>query len=115
MEVITGNTVQLIISIVTVAIVILMFFRKPQKKQGDEIKEAEKRIAVHTERTDQKFIGVNKELVGLRDIILDFKRNDLHSMEVRQDQFAEHLIKNTNELVKLSTVIDERIPKAKGK
>lgn len=105
-EYLTFSTVSVIISIVTVILVGIMFFRKPQEKLKDAVKAMQEKQAVHKEQNDMKFEGLCKDIMGIRDLMLQLKQNDLHTIEVRQDQFAQHILDQTKEMARISGAQD---------
>lgn len=87
------ENIQLIITIGTVVFAVYLYFRKPQI--NSEIKESEFTSRLNTFR---------EELINLRD-------NHVHSLEIKIDTANTNIAKVSNEITKLSTIIEERIPK----
>jgi len=106
MESLTYPTINIIISGATLIVLGVMYFRKPQVKMDKELSIIDQKLNDHKDKFDIKFDSL-KECVG------DLRRNDIHSIEVRQDQMSKILVEHTKALVELKTIIDERIPKEK--
>ncbi|PIY96087.1 MAG: hypothetical protein COY66_05020 [Candidatus Kerfeldbacteria bacterium CG_4_10_14_0_8_um_filter_42_10] len=94
-EALTFSTVNLIVSLITIILVGINFFRKPQVRMGDEIKDLEGRLQSHQDCN-------SLETRQLRDALMDLKKNDLHELNIRQDQFANLIIEQTKELARLN-------------
>ena len=101
-EEITISGVSVVLSLVSAIMVAIMFFRKPQEKLKDAVKAMQEKQAVHKEQDDQKFEGLSKDILSVRDSVLYLKANDLHSLCVRQDQFANLIIEQTKEMARIS-------------
>lgn len=83
------------VSIISIVFAVFLFFYKPQVK-------SDKDDAILSLKVD----ALTKDLTNLRD-------NHLHTLDVKVDQLTDSMGKMGNEVTKLATIIEERIPRIK--
>lgn len=111
------ETINLVISIFTLmgmVFAVFFYFKKPQIKAEQFDALIEEKFANHERNQAAEFKNRDERLIDLRLALQNLKDNDLHSIGMRQDQFAQLMIDLTKSVVRLETIIDERIPRGKG-
>ena len=104
-SVLTFETVTFIIAISGVLFGVYHFFRNPADKNKAEIGEADKRICL----LDQML----KDSSERNEMLVKTQTNHLHTLEVGVNRNNENIRKVSNDVIKLSTILDERLPKSK--
>jgi len=94
--VVTFENVTFIIALGGAAFAIFQFFRNPDIKNREDI--------LKLQSTLSGFQNINEKIQNLGD-------NHIHTLEKKVDFLTESLAELRGELIKLSTIIEERIPK----
>lgn len=89
----TTENIQFVIYLLTLLFVVYNTFKNPQIKAANEISLLEQSLEM-----------LRADFVNLRD-------NHVHTLDVKQDQMMTRISSLENEVVKLCTIIEERIPK----
>lgn len=105
--VITFENITFLIAIVATIFSVYHFFRKPDL-------EADKRITETEKETDKRLCLLEQLLKSERsknELLTDTQKNHLHSIENKVDKNNENIKTLTSEIVKISTILEERLPK----
>jgi hypothetical protein len=105
----TTTNIVFAIGIISVIFNIYLYFRNPQIK-GEKIDAlVAQQIKFLQESNDRRFSDIHKEIEG----ITTTSQNHIHTVETKMDVLSTTVFQLSNEVTKLSTIIDERIPKLK--
>lgn len=107
-----------ILSVVGIAFGVFNFFRKPQedldKRQAVEQKEVDgkaallsKEVEIKANETDRRFLEQGKRL----DDAFLLAANHTNTVDIKVDKLIEVVGSMGKEIVKLQTIIEERLPK----
>lgn len=91
-NILSYETIGIIVQLVTVVFIGLMFFKRPQQQLSSKVQDLQAHIT------------------SLNSVIADIKQNHLHTIDVKQDQQATLLLGMAKDLVRLEVTINERIP-----
>lgn len=117
-SVFTTQNITFAIGILAMLFSIFLFFRKPQedldKKQALTDKDVESKAGVLAQRLDweresneAKFSALSLRMTDAMSIA----QNHIHTVDVKVDALIETVSAMGNSITRLSTIIDERIPK----
>jgi ATP-dependent helicase YprA (DUF1998 family) len=119
-EIMTTENIVFVVGMLGLVFAVYHFFRNPQisidKKQAiDEERRQKKdelielRMKIEREFNEQKFCDFGKRL---EDSFL-LASNHTHSVDIKVDKLIQAVNSMDNELTRLQTIIEERIPKQK--
>jgi hypothetical protein len=108
-ELMTQSNVMFAIGILGVIFTVYNYFRNPQINQDKKDALLAQQIQWMIEGTDRRFKTTQE---SFQQLILQ-SNNHIHTIDVKVDGLNHNVCSMENEITKLSTVIDERIPKQK--
>lgn len=117
-ELITTDNVVFVIGVLGVIFSVFLYFRNPQVKaeKNDALieqkikltKEAdEQRLKLIQESNDRRFADMHDEIKS----VLATSQNHIHTVDTKVDHLTANVVKMGQEIVRLGTIIEERIPK----
>jgi len=96
-----------VIGLVGVVFTIYNYFRKPQISLEKKDALVDQQIRFMCESTDRRFDEMQKNFNGL----LLQSNNHIHTVDTKVENLIKTIGIMSNEITKLSTIIEERIPK----
>lgn len=106
-ELVTPQNITFTVGMISLLFVVYHYFKNPQIDIEKKDALMQQQIKITAEITDTKF----KELQANFLQLLAQNQNHIHTLDTKVDALTERIASNNKELVRLSTIIDERIPK----
>jgi len=104
---ITPSNITFLVGMIALLFSVYHYFRNPQIKSEKLDALFEERMENLNKSTDRRFEEINKNFNGL---VLQ-TNNHIHTIDVKVDKLQESSERIGKEIIKLSTIIEERIPK----
>lgn len=95
------------IGIVGTLFTVFKFIRDPQAKSDKTDALLEQRLNMRDEATEKRFKEINANFLAL----LSQSQNHIHTVDTKVENLNKTLSEVGKEIVRLSTIIEERIPK----
>ena len=108
-EILTQSNITFIIGLFGIVFTIYSSIRSPQARgeKFDAVIDAKMKLI--QESNDRRFEDTYKRIEESTTL----SRNCIHTVEIKVDELASKINQSNSELVKLSTIIEERIPSRK--
>lgn len=101
----TTSNITFGIGIIGIIFTIYNYFRNPQIRSDKIDALLEQKLGFVSKSFEDRFCRFDRDLVNLRD-------NHIHTLDTKLDSLASIVNQMGKDVVKLSTIIEERIPKS---
>ena len=101
------SNITFIIGLMGVIFGVYIYFRDPQIKSDKADALFAQKMNWMTEGTERRFKDIQDNFNGL----LLQSNNHIHTVDVKVDKIVENMVIMSNEITKLATIIEERIPR----
>lgn len=105
---ITPSNITFGLGIVAILFAVYRYFKEPQVQSEKTEALTTQRMQFMSQESDKRF-GLMQQ--SFQDLLLQ-SNNHIHTVDVKVESLTKVMIEMGKEVVKLSTIIDERIPKA---
>lgn len=106
-EILTPSNITFVIGLVGVIFSVYLYFRNPQIKLETTDALVDQKIKFMQESTDRRFNDLQNNFEKL----LLQSNNHIHTVDVKVDKMGQHMAEMANQVTRLGTIIEERIPK----
>lgn len=105
--IITPSNITFVVGLIGIIITIYKFVYDPQAKSEKTDALIEQRMKFFIESTEKRFDGINSNFQSL----LLQSNNHIHTVDTKVDKVHSNVTTLSNEITRLATIIEERIPK----
>ena len=106
-EFITPSNITFALGIIAIVFAVYRYFRDPQVKSDKKDALIEQQMQWYQETSDRRFKDTHESFASL----VATNQNHIHTVDVKVDALSVTVVKIGNDIVKLATIIEERIPK----
>lgn len=106
-ELITPSNITFALGILGVAFSVFLYFKNPQVNSEKQDALMEQKITYILKGTEQRF----KDMQDNFNSLLLQSNNHIHTVDTKVDTLATNMNVMSNEITKLATIIEERMPK----
>ena len=103
----TASNITFTLGLLAILFSVYSYFKTPQVDAEKKDALLAQQVQWQTEATEKKFTEMNERFNGL----LLQSNNHIHTLDTKIDALIDRHSSNTKELVRLSTIIEERIPR----
>lgn len=103
----TVNNILTILGLLGILFGVYHYFKNPQIDGDKRDALMEQRTKMEKAESDRRFSDMTKRL----DDAFALAQNHIHTVDTKVDNVAAHVTKLSNEITRLSTIIEERIPR----
>lgn len=110
MDLLTADNLTIVlgfITIISVLFAIYIYFKDPQTAEEKKAALLAQEVRYTSESTDRRFADVQKSITDA----FALGQNHIHSVDVKVDALTAKVSGMQSDIVRLATIIDERIPK----
>lgn len=107
MELLTPSNITFALGILSVIFSVFFYFRKPQEETETKAALLAQQVVLEREMNEKKFIDVGVRLDGA----FTLAQNHIHTLDTKIDTVTNSLNTLGLHVEKLSTIIEERIPR----
>ena len=104
---ITPSNIVFALGLIGTIFTVYNYFRNPQIDSDKRDALAEQRMKFYAESTDRRFGDMQKQITDSQQLA----NNHIHTIDTKVDKVNENVSLMGNEITKLATIIEERIPK----
>lgn len=103
----TPSNITFGVGLVGVIFSVYLYFRNPQVKLEKKDALVDQQLKFMQESTDRRFQEIQKNFEQL----LLQSNNHIHTVDVKVDKMGQNMAEMTNQITRLGTIIEERMPK----
>ena len=103
----TPSNITFALGLLAIIFTVYNYFKNPQIKSDKTDALMDQRLKWNTESSDKRFAEIQK---NFEDLLLQ-SNNHIHTVEIKVDTVTMNMNIMSNEITKLSTIIEERIPR----
>jgi len=103
----TPSNITFALGLLAIIFTVYNYFKNPQIKSDKTDALMDQRLKWNTESSDKRFDAMQK---NFEDLLLQ-SNNHIHTVEIKVDTMSTNMDIMSNEITKLSTIIEERIPR----
>ena len=107
MELLTAQNIMFLIGLISILFSVFLYFKNPQIKSEKTDALLEQRLQFERESTQRRFKDMQDGITAATALA----QNHIHSVDVKVDGLTALVSQMGKDIVRLSTIIDERIPR----
>lgn len=106
-NILTPSNITFILGVLAIIFSVYSYFRNPQIKSDKTDALLTQKLQWTIEGNEKRFSDVNINI----EKAFNLAQNHIHTVDIKVDKLIENVSLMSNEITKLSTIIEERVPK----